>query len=330
VIAFAFSTLICEAFIRLKEPELANYLILPKRVEYLRRTIIVHGGAWRIPREIEESCLRGVEKAARRGFSCLLSNGSALDAVETAIRDLEDNSTFDAGIGSVLNAEGKIELDAAIMDGRFLKAGAVAAVREIRHPISFARKVMENSPHVLLVGEGANKFAKLQDFPSFHGLVVKRELDRWKRLRSKYVHTMQFSDEGADTVGAVAMDVHGNIAAGTSTGGVPFKLPGRVADSSLIGCGLYADNNLGGVSATGYGEEIMRMTLSRVVCEHLEKGLNAQESAEKSIRFLKTKINGRAGVIVLDKKGEIGVSYSTPKMARAFLTEGMNHPKSLI
>jgi beta-aspartyl-peptidase (threonine type) len=299
-------------------------------VWHLRRAIIVHGGAWKIPREIEDTCLKGVEKAAGRGFHCLVKSGSALDAVETAIRNLEDNSTFDAGIGSVLNAEGNIELDAAIMDGRFLNAGAVAAVREIRHPISLARKVMENSTHVLLVGEGANNFAKSQNFRRFHGLAVKRELDRWKRLRSKYVRTMEFSEGGADTVGAVAMDINGNIAAGTSTGGVPFKLPGRVGDSSLIGCGLYADNNVGGVSATGHGEAIMRMTLSRVVCQYLERGLNAQESAEKSIELLKRKINGRAGVIVLDKKGEIGVSYSTPKMARAFLIEGMNRPTSSI
>jgi beta-aspartyl-peptidase (threonine type) len=294
----------------------------------LRRAIVVHGGAWKIPREIEEFCLKGVEKAARRGFHCLASGGSALDAVETAIKDLEDNSIFDAGIGSVLNAEGNIELDAAIMDGRLLNAGAVAAVREIRHPISLARKVMENSNHVLLVGEGAIKFAKLQNFRRFHGLAVKRELDRWKQLRSKYVRTMEFSERGADTVGAVAMDIDGNIAAGTSTGGIPFKLPGRVGDSSLIGCGLYADNSVGGVSATGHGEAIMRMTLSRVVCQYLEKGLNAQKSAERSIELLKRKINGRAGVIVLDKNGEIGVSYSTPKMARAFLVEGMNRPTS--
>jgi beta-aspartyl-peptidase (threonine type) len=169
------------------------------------------------------------------------------------------------------------------MDGKLLNAGAIAAVREIRHPISLARKVMENSPHVLLVGEGANKFAKLQNFRRFHGLAVKRELDRWKRLRSRYVRTMEFSEGGADTVGAVAMDVDGNIAAGTSTGGVPFKLPGRVGDSSLIGCGLYADNSVGGVSATGHGETIMRMTLSRVVCQYLEKGLSDMLSGLRTV-----------------------------------------------
>ncbi len=291
----------------------------------MKRTIIVHGGAWNIPKAIERLSLEGVEKAARAGMNCLMKGGSALDAVETAVKEMEDNPVFDAGTGSVLNSEGKVELDAAIMDGKSLKAGAVGAVRDIRNPISLARRIMNNTDHVFLVGEGANKFAESQNFEKFNGLVVKKELERWKRLRSKYVRTMRFS-EGSDTVGAVALDSGGNIAAGTSTGGVPFKLPGRIGDSCLIGCGLYADNQTGGVSATGHGESIMRIALSRIVCEFLDKGLDAQKAAEQSIKTLEKRIKGHAGVIVLDKNGKIGIFYNTPKMARAYMREGMNRP----
>jgi len=296
---------------------------------YLKRAIIVHGGAWKIPRDLEKPCLEGVERAAKLAMNCLLDDNSALDAVEAAVKCMEGNPTFDAGVGSVLNAEGEIELDAAIMDGKTLNAGAVAAVRNIRNPISLARKVMENSNHIFLVGEGANKFAVVQGFEKFDGLVVKRELDRWQKLREKYKGTMKFSDENG-TVGAVATDDHGNIAAATSTGGIPFKLPGRVGDSCLIGCGLYADNMVGGVSATGYGESIIKIALSKVVCELLEKGLAAQKAAEESVKMLENKINGRGGVIVLDKKGNIGISYNTPKMARAYMKEGMDVPTSSV
>jgi len=295
----------------------------------LKKAIIVHGGAWKIPEDMEKPCLEGVEEAAKVAMNRLLDDNSVLDAVEVAVRCMENNPAFDAGVGSVLNAEGEIELDAAIMDGKTLNAGAVAAVRHIRNPISLARKVMENSNHVFLVGEGANKFAALQGFEKFDELAVKRELERWKKLREKYSGTMKFSDKNG-TVGAVAIGSHGNIAAATSTGGIPFKLPGRVGDSCLIGCGLYADDRVGGVSATGYGESIIKIVISKVVCELLGKGLTAQKAAEESVKRLERKINGRGGVIVLDKKGNVGISYNTPKMARAYMTEGIDFPISSI
>jgi len=295
----------------------------------LKKAVIVHGGAWKIPKDLEKPCLEGVERAAKLAMNCLLDDNSALDAVEAAVKCMEDNPTFDAGVGSVLNAEGEIELDAAVMDGKTLNAGAVAAVRNIQNPISLARRVMENSNHVFLVGEGANKFATLQGFEKFDGLVVERELERWKKLREKYRGTMKFSEENG-TVGAVAIDGHGNIAAATSTGGIPFKLPGRVGDSCLIGCGLYADNMVGGVSATGYGESIIKVVLSKVVCELLGRGLTAQKAAEEGVKMLEKKINGRGGVIVLDKKGEVGIFYNTPKMARAHIKEGMDVPISSV
>lgn len=295
----------------------------------MKRTIIIHGGAWNIPKGIRKPCLEGVERAAELGMKCLLNGNSALDAVEAAVKCMEDNPIFDAGTGSVLNAEGEVELDAAIMDGRTLNAGAVAAVKNIKNPISLARKVMEKSNHIFLVGDGANKFAVLQGFENFNGLIVKRELARWRKLHSEYVATMKFS-EGKETVGAVAIDEFGNIAAATSTGGVPFKPPGRVGDSPLIGCGLYADNNVGGASATGHGESIMKIVLSKVACEFLEKGLPAQKAAEESIKMLEEKVNGRGGIIVLDKKGRIGVAYNTPAMVWAYMKEGMIAPESSV
>lgn len=295
----------------------------------MKRVIIVHGGAWKIPENLEKPCLEGVDRAAKLAMNCLLDDNSALDAVEGAVRFMEDTPAFDAGVGSVLNADGEIELDAAIMDGKTLNAGAVAAVKHIKNPISLARKVMENSNHVLLAAGGANRFATLQGFKKFDGLVVKRELDRWKNLHEKYKGTMKFSHESG-TVGAVAIDSRGNIAAGTSTGGVPFKLPGRVGDSCLIGCGLYADNSVGGVSATGYGESIIKIGLSKVVCELLETGLDVQKAAERSIKRLESKINGRGGIIVLDREGNVGFSFNTPKMASAYIEEGMRAPISSI
>lgn len=296
---------------------------------HLKSAIVVHGGAWDIPRELEKPCVRGVERAAKVGISYLLKGNSALDAVEAAVRCMEDSPAFDAGVGSVLNADGEVELDAAIMDGRNLKAGAVAAVKYVRNPVSLARRVMEKTRHILLVGEGADRFAAIQGFERFEGLVVKRELYRWRRLHEKYEGTMRFS-AGSGTVGAVAIDAEGNVAAATSTGGTPFKLPGRVGDSCLIGCGLYADNEVGGVSATGHGESIMRVVLSKVVCRFLRDGLDAQKAAEGGIKILESRVNGRGGVIVLDKKGGVGISYNTPKMARAYIREGMSSPVSSV
>jgi len=159
--------------------------------------------------------------------------------------------------------------------------------------------------------------------------VVERELERWRKLHENYEETMRFS-AGNGTVGAVAIDSEGNVAAATSTGGTPFKLPGRVGDSSLLGCGLYADNELGGVSATGHGESIMRVVLSKVVCEFLRSGLDAQKAAEKAIKVMERRVNGRGGVIVLDMKGNVGAFYNTPRMAWAYIKEGMHSPVSSV
>jgi beta-aspartyl-peptidase (threonine type) len=244
--------------------------------------IIVHGGAWAIPDRMVEAHLAGCEAAAREGGRALSEGGSAIDAVEAAVRVMEEDPTFDAGRGSFLNREGAVEMDAVIMDGARLKAGSVAAVRNILHPVTLARLVMERTDHVLLVGEGANLFASemgMEATPE-EELLVGRELERWRQLKKdpRFRARVIFEppkaapswDVPGDTVGAVAMDGDGNTAASTSTGGTPKKRMGRVGDSPLVGAGVYADDATGAVSATGWGEPIILSCLSKRVLEFIE------------------------------------------------------------
>jgi len=302
-------------------------------VDALKPTIVVHGGAWDIPDEAVDDHLSGVKLAAETGMAVLLRVGRVLDAVEAAINVMEESGVFNAGRGSHLNAEGEVEMDAIIMDGETLNAGSVAAVKNILHPISLARKVMEETSHVLLVGEGARKFAAAHGFrlTPTEQLLSARELKRYRELRRRRVRPRQFYEPSPPgTVGAVALDSHGNLAAGTSTGGQPKKLPGRVGDSPLIGAGAYADNGLGACSATGWGESIMKTVLSKATCDFMGEGSTAQSACRKAIRVLKTKVNGRGGLIAIDPSGRHGVAHNTPRMARAFMTAGMRLPKAII
>jgi beta-aspartyl-peptidase (threonine type) len=312
------------------------------------QAIIVHGGAWDIPDGLasahREACLAAVQ-AAR---VVLFEGGAALDAVEQAIRVMEDHPDLDAGVGAFLNADGEVELDAGLMDGTTLKAGSIAAIQRIRHPISLARKVME-SEHVLLVGPGAERFAEKQGIercPS-EWLVVPRELERWETIRARGASDIRqaFVDapEGkagrnvsstsrtADTVGAVALDARGSIAAGTSTGGTPFKLPGRVGDSPLVGCGYYADSAIGGVSCTGWGESIIRVVLAKAAVDHLAQldptsAARTQTAARWAIDYLARKVQGLGGVVLLDCLGNVGYAFNTPRMAYAYWCEEMDWP----
>jgi len=287
--------------------------------------IIVHGGAWNIPDELVKDHIKGVEKAANIGWEILRNGGSALDAVEEAVKTMEDDPTFDAGRGSFLNEAGFVELDAIIMDGSTLNVGAVAAVRNIKNPIILARKVMELTEHVLLVGEGANRFASKLGIEtvSLNELVLEREIERWKRFKEGKITTKDLFEQSAKgTVGAVALDKYENFAAATSTGGIAGKMVGRVGDTPLVGCGAYADNNYGAVSSTGHGEKIMKTVLAKEVINFIAQGCNAQEAADKSIKLLWDRLRGRAGVIVLDKNGNIGISYNTPRMAYAYVKKG--------
>jgi len=287
--------------------------------------IIVHGGAWNIPDDLVDAYLEGVENAVKAGWEILKSGGTAIDAVEAAIRVMEDDPTFDAGVGSFLNEEGFVELDAVIMDGKTVDAGAVAGVRNIKNPITLARKVLEETEHVLIVGEGANKFAKKLGIEEVRpeDLVLPREIERWKLFKKGKLYIEDiFEPKAKGTVGAVAIDKDGNIVAGTSTGGITGKMVGRVGDTPIVGSGAYADNEIGGISTTGHGEKIMRVVLAKTIINLLMQGISPQEAAEAGIDILWNKVKGRGGVIVLNRDGEIGFAYNTPRMAYAYIKDG--------
>ncbi len=286
-------------------------------------SLIVHGGAWAIPDNEVDEHKAGCSHALDVGWGVLEQGGSALDAVEAAVRTLEDTPIFDAGIGSVLNQDGVVELDAAIMDGETLRSGAVAAVQRIRNPISLARRVLE-SHVVLLVGTGAERFAEQVDIPFCNPseLVVERERRRWEMLRQRTdIRTQDaFMQQPNDTVGAVALDRYGRVAAATSTGGTANKLPGRVGDSPLIGCGLYADNQTGGCSSTGWGESIIKVLLAKTATDFIQQ-YTAMEAAQAAINVLERRVGGFGGCILLDGKGQPGFAFNTPRMAYAYRTE---------
>jgi beta-aspartyl-peptidase (threonine type) len=293
---------------------------------------IVHGGAWDIPDEEVPGHLDGCRVAVEIGWSILQNGGLALDAVEAAIRSLEDDPAFDAGKGAWLNSAGEVELDAIIMDGATLNNGAVAAVQHVRNPISVARMVMERTPHSLLAGLGAEHFAKAQgiELCDESELLTGHELERWKIIRAQKDYSVREAFSGKPhgtvgaphgTVGAVARDRAGHLAAGTSTGGTPNKLQGRVGDSPLIGCGCYADDASAGTSATGWGESIMKVVLSKAVCDFVAQGQDAQQAADRAIRVLADRALGLGGVIVIDRCGQLGVSFNTPRMARAWVED---------
>jgi beta-aspartyl-peptidase (threonine type) len=298
-------------------------------------SLIVHGGAWDIPDELVDSHRNGVSKALQIGWDILKKGGSAVDAVEKAVNYLENDITFDAGTGSHVNADGEIELDASIMSGKSFRAGAVAAVKNVSNPISLCRKIMEESEHILLTGHGAERFAREHGIQpcSQMDLLIERELKKWEDSKGKIFSTKDAFKlkNSSDTVGAVALDAEGNICAGTSTGGTFNKYPGRVGDSPLIGCGTYADNAVGGVSTTGWGEAIIKVVMAKTVIDWMEmEGGNPQDAAEQGIKTLAKKAHGFGGVIALNMKGEFGIAFNTPRMARAYIGSGMESPQILI
>ncbi|MFN8471442.1 MAG: isoaspartyl peptidase/L-asparaginase [Anaerolineae bacterium] len=292
-------------------------------------SMIVHGGAWSMSDEDLEPHKVGCHAAVLRGWETLKAGGNALDAVEAAIVALEDDPTFDAGTGSFLNAAGQVELDAGIMDGATLSAGAAAAVHRVRNPIVLARRVLE-SEHVLVVGIGATRFAEAAGVPlcSEDDLVIERERERWDTLRKekRNLTDVAFGPKTLSTVGAVAMDAQGNIAAATSTGGTLNKLPGRVGDVPLVGSGFYADNEAGGASSTGWGESIMRVVLAKHAVDLMSAGVAAPEAAQRAIEILARKVQGIGGIILLDHEGRVGHAYNTEHMAYAYLTEDLAEP----
>ncbi|HEX6549651.1 MAG TPA: isoaspartyl peptidase/L-asparaginase family protein [Gammaproteobacteria bacterium] len=264
-------------------------------------SIIVHGGAGEIdPASLPER-QAGCRKAAEAGYEVLKSGGSAVDAVVAAVVELENNPLFNAGLGSTLNSEGKVETDAAVMDGATLRAGAVAAVSGVRNPVKLAQAVMTQTPHVLLTGEGAMRVARENGIERCkpEDLIVPSQSEQWKR---KY-----------GTVGAVALDQGGRLAAATSTGGMFDKLPGRIGDTPLIGCGTYADDRAA-VSCTGFGEDIIRTTLARSAAYLLEEEDDPMSAADVAIRYFVDRTDSEAGLILIDRKGRMGFARSTSHM----------------
>jgi beta-aspartyl-peptidase (threonine type) len=293
--------------------------------------LLVHGGAWAIPDNAAEAHQHGVRKAAEAGWRVLEQGGTALDAVEEAIAVMEDDETFDAGRGSFLNEDGKVQLDALMMEGSTLQAGGVGCVERLRNPIRAARKVLNDSPHIYFVGEGAERFAEEHGIAlcANEDLILERELVRWKDAKKQKFLTVppEFAGppmDSHDTVGAVALDAHGNISAGTSTGGTLNKAAGRVGDSSLIGCGCYADNLSAAVSTTGWGEPMMKLVLSKWAADRVEMGEAPQQVAQAAIDRLQSRLKGHGGIILLDSQGRIGLAHNTPRMAWAWRRPGEN------
>jgi beta-aspartyl-peptidase (threonine type) len=289
--------------------------------------LLVHGGAGDIPEDMVAPYEAGVHAALDAGWAILERGGRALDAVEAAILSMEDASIFDAGRGSILNRDGRVQLDAMLMDGASLRAGGVGAVETIRNPIQVARAILERTEQVYLAGHGAEQFAAEQGFaPITNGeLITPREQRRFEEARRAEMEAAtgdratadRIADRGAshDTVGAVAVDRHGDLAAGTSTGGILYKPVGRIGDSSIIGSGCYADNDAAAVSCTGEGEAIMRLVLGKWAVDRVAQGQAPQAAAQAAIERLGSRLDGRGGLILLDRQGRTGVAFNTPRMA---------------
>jgi L-asparaginase / beta-aspartyl-peptidase len=321
-------------------------------------TLLVHGGAWAIPASEAHAHQAGVRRALETGYAILSRGGDALDAVEAAVVTMEDDPTFDAGRGSFLTSDGKVQLDALLMDGGRMKAGGVACVERLLNPIQAARLVLEKSPHVYFVGAGAEAFAAAHGMALIdnHRLVLDRERERLvqaqlrqaagladetfsghpfgddKSPETAFSHTSESSSpdpspglSSHDTVGAVALDSRGNLAAGTSTGGTLNKTPGRVGDSSLIGCGCYADNLSAAVSLTGWGEPIMKLVLGKWATDRVAAGSAPELAAREAISYLFNRLGGHGGIILLGPDGRFGMAHNTPAMAWGLATPSGLH-----
>jgi L-asparaginase / beta-aspartyl-peptidase len=308
----------------------------------LRPSLIVHGGAWPIPKESFAACREGIRNSLEAGWKILSSGGGAADAVEAAIVVLEEDPVFDAGYGSHLTLDGLVQLDAILMDGSTLKAGAVAAVERIRNPIRLARCVLEKSKHMLLVGAGAEQFAQENGMPLCNpgDLITEQERAAWRLCREDSHAAENHASHAQGTVGAVALDSRGGIFAGTSTGGTCCKHTGRVGDSPLIGCGCYADAEWGAVSSTGNGEGIMKIVMAKMAVDLLAVppddpyGLNprpegsqkeqqrAQFVADACIRKLAHRSHTTGGIILIDREGNCAAGFNTPCMSYGFVEPG--------
>jgi len=264
----------------------------------------------------------GIANALAAGYALLERGASAVDAVEAAVAVMEDDETFDAGRGSFLTQDGRVQMDALLMNGENLRTGGVACVERLRNPIHAARLVLDHSPHVYFVATGAERFARQ------HGMALCDNMDLVTRREQERLYKAQAAELAGhsdttfsgplgshDTVGAVALDLRGNVAAGTSTGGTLNKAPGRVGDSSLIGCGCYADNLSAAVSLTGWGEPIMKLVLGKWAVDRVAAGVSPNKAAHAAIDYLFERLGGHGGIILLAPDGRVGLAHNTPRMA---------------
>ncbi len=299
----------------------------------MKPVLLIHGGAWAMPDDAVAAHERGIAAALEAGWSMLTCGGSAIDAVEAAVTVMEDDDTFDAGRGSFLTRDGRVQLDALLMNGADLRAGGVACVERLRNPIQAARLVLEKSPHVYFVGSGAESFAAQRGMSLIENseLIVERERERLMSFQQSEaagnpdttfsgVTDHKAALQSHDTVGAVALDAQGNLASGTSTGGTLSKAPGRVGDSSLIGCGCYADNASAAASLTGWGEPIMKLVLGKWAVDKVSSGHSPQDSANSAIAYLHSRLGGHGGIILLGPDGRVGLAHNTPRMAWGLAT----------
>jgi beta-aspartyl-peptidase (threonine type) len=277
--------------------------------------LLIHGGAGADPDFGREELRQGIRDAVAAGWALLRDGGSAVDAVEAAVCAMEDNPRFNAGRGSALTSEGTVEMDASIMEGDTLRNGAVACVTNMLHPITLARRILDNERHSFFAGEGAMARARALGIPFCDPEELITDVQR-KRLESPI----------GGTVGAVALDRRGLIAAATSTGGMTGKPPGRVGDSPMIGCGTYAESTAGGVSCTGEGEAIIRVVLARRTIDILKVAGDPMHACQIAMDILLEEGRGGGGLICIDWKGRLGWAHSTPLMPVGFMTPGHDAP----
>jgi len=304
--------------------------------------IAVHGGAGRWHPDHSQPAIRSVKKSAQAGFDLLRKGGSAVDAVTEAVVLLEDLGEFNAGAGSALTIEKRLEMEASIMDGRTLSAGAAAMLSNVRNPVRVARLVMEKTDHVFIAGVGAEKLARMFNLETREP-EVSAKLEQYeaqlKCLRAgefglpKLAKLIETNSEifQLETVGAVALDTEGNVAAATSTGGYPLKLAGRIGDSPSIGCGTYADNMSGACSATGVGELAIRLVVAKAVCDRMEAGKTAQEAVEDAIALVKRRMSGvynDMGLVAVDIHGRLGAAHCSPNLCWAYMNEEISEPEA--
>lgn len=295
-----------------------------------RIALAVHGGAGTINRESmspekEQLYKETLREAVLKGYNVLERGGTAVDAVELAVLILEDNDLFNAGKGSVFNSEGKHEMDASLMEGKHLKAGAVSGIKNVKNPVKLARLVMENSPHVLLYGQGAEELARKSglEFRPDHYFYSELRFQQWKEAQKNDSIPMDHNDKKFGTVGAVAVDKAGNLASATSTGGMTNKKYGRIGDSPIIGAGTYANNKTCAISCTGHGEYFLRSVVAYDVSALMEyKGLTLKEASHLVIKDKLLNLGGEGGLIGVDKEGNLSLVYNSSGMYRGWKKEG--------